>query len=227
MKSLLNLWRRLNGWGFELLYNQMAWSYDAVSWIVSLGQWRDWQAAALPFVAGPRVLEVAFGTGHMLAALTKGGKRVVGIDLSPSMVRLTRRPTHGLPVPLVRGRAQALPFAAASFDSVLSTFPASFIVEAQTLAAVWHCLVPDGVLVIVPDAVLAGSGVLTKLIDWLYVITGQRASADTASTPQSFWIQRLELAGFSAEYHTITLPHSVVTVIVAHKSADSPVLPVR
>ena len=51
--------------GFHLLYNELAWSYDLVSWAVSLGQWRTWGRASLRYLLGPRVLEVAFGTGDI------------------------------------------------------------------------------------------------------------------------------------------------------------------
>ncbi|MCB9446672.1 MAG: class I SAM-dependent methyltransferase, partial [Ardenticatenaceae bacterium] len=50
------LWKKLIRFGFRLLYNELAWTYDAVSWLVSLGDWRSWQQAALPFVLGPDVL---------------------------------------------------------------------------------------------------------------------------------------------------------------------------
>ena len=37
MPMLINAWRRLLQFGFRLLYREMAFTYDWVSWIVSLG----------------------------------------------------------------------------------------------------------------------------------------------------------------------------------------------
>ena len=76
---------------FHLLYHQFAWAYDAVSAAVSLGRWCDWGMAALPFLSGPRVLELGHGPGHLLAAMAGGEWRVTGLDLSPQMGFLARR----------------------------------------------------------------------------------------------------------------------------------------
>ena len=75
-------WQQLVRFGFRLLYNEMAWTYDMVSWSVSLGEWRLWQQAALPFVSGETVLEIGHGPGHMLLALQNMGVAVTGLDLS-------------------------------------------------------------------------------------------------------------------------------------------------
>lgn len=204
-------------WGFHLLYNQLAWTYNFVSWSVSLGQWRQWQLAALPFIQGNRVLEIAHGPGHMLVALARAHYAVTGIDLSPTMVRMARRRVRRWHVPVLQGRVQALPFSAETFDTVLSTFPAPFIVEPETLAAVNRCLRPDGVLVIVPAATVTG-GPIAVLIEWLYVLTGQRKSAESPDLLLKTWQHRLLATGFTSEQHMITLPRSTVTVVVARKT---------
>ncbi|MET0340129.1 MAG: class I SAM-dependent methyltransferase [Polyangiales bacterium] len=65
--------------------------------------------------AAPRVLEVGCGTGHFLAALA--GRDAVGLDASAGMLARARA---RLPdARLIRGRAEALPFASAAFDRVL------------------------------------------------------------------------------------------------------------
>ena len=50
------LWVTLVRFGFRLLYYELAWTYDLVSWLVSLGEWVRWHRAGLPFVQGPNVL---------------------------------------------------------------------------------------------------------------------------------------------------------------------------
>src|SRR5260370_38001805 len=76
---------------FSLLYNQLAWTYDGVSWLVSAGQWRNWQRSALPFLPGRPVLEVAHGTGNLLLDLASLGLEPIGLDLSPAMSRIASR----------------------------------------------------------------------------------------------------------------------------------------
>jgi ubiquinone/menaquinone biosynthesis C-methylase UbiE len=217
-------WRRLVLWGFHLLYNQMAWSYDLVSWLVSLGQWRDWQGAGVAFLMGQDVLELAHGPGHMLVALKSADFHITGFDLSPSMSRMAQRRLRkaGLDVPLVRGRAETLPFASAVFDSILATFPAQFIVMPETLAALYRALRPGGRLVIVPEAHLTGGGPLTRFIEFLFAITGQRQAGTGDHAPSALWQragERFERAGFAVTIEQVKLEKSIVTVVVAQKAA--------
>jgi len=118
MNSIRRLWVGLIRFGFRLLYNELAWTYDWVSVAVSWGQWRRWQRAAIPRLTGPRVLEVAFGTGDLLADMATAGLAPFGLDLSPQMTRIAagKLQRKGLRVPLCRGRAEQLPFRSAAFD---------------------------------------------------------------------------------------------------------------
>lgn len=210
--------------GFRLLYFEMAWSYDAVSWSVSLGRWREWQRAALPFIAEGDVLELGHGPGHMLAALSAAGSRVVGLDISPYMSRLARRRSCA---PLVRAAVQALPFAAARFDTVLSTFPTDYIVSPDTLAAVHRVLKPGGRLVVVPEGHLTGEGAANRLIDWLFRVTGQRHPYNTAPADKSKdwdeWAslrQLIAAAGFDVAAAQIPLTGSQVVVVTAIRTCS-------
>lgn len=130
------LLRRLYGWACERLYTELAWSYNLVSWLVSFGWWEQWRAVALPYVQGPRVLEIGFGTGELLPKLAARTVLTVGLDLSPAMHRQAQRKLSGLGVslPLVQARGQAMPFADHSFDTLIATFPAPYILEAASLA---------------------------------------------------------------------------------------------
>ena len=218
---LATAWWQLIRLGFHLLYNQLAWTYDVVSWLVSLGEWRAWQFTALPYVRGERVLEIAHGTGHLLHELRKLAPTVVGLDLSPHMGRIAQRRLRqqGLGLPLIRGSAQRLPFAASQFDTVITTFPTPFIVESATLNEIHAVLAPEGRLVIVPSGQLTGSGKLHQFIQWLFVITGQ-ADGDGGGSAESVyqpWLDQFNACGFSATIHIVRRPRSFAHVIVATK----------
>src|SRR5207237_8173324 len=120
---------------FHHFYNTFAWSYDAVSALVSLGHWRQWTQAAIPHLRGKQVLEIAFGTGNLQLDMRAAGVEPFGLDLSPSMLRITRRKLcrMGLTPRLVRGTVLQLPLACASMDSVVLTFPPAFLASAQAV----------------------------------------------------------------------------------------------
>jgi SAM-dependent methyltransferase len=62
------------------------------------------------------VLDLACGTGRLAVALAERGQPVVGVDYSPTMAAMSA----GRGVPTVVGDAFSLPFAAGSFDAVVS-----------------------------------------------------------------------------------------------------------
>lgn len=219
------------GRGFHLLYNELAWTYDAVSWLVSLGEWRKWQAAALPYVVGDNVLEIAHGPGHMLLRLGQGGRQVTGLDFSPYMGRLAARRLRRAPkaVSLVRGKVQTLPFADETFDSVYSSFPTAFMAERKTMQAVYRILRENGRYVIVPEGHLTGSSIVERFIDWLFKITGQRSDV-FAVDEEACWpannlqwrsfLHAMENTGFTIDVHHVKLARSAATVIVASRKVN-------
>ena len=172
----MRLPRWLLRFGFRLLYNELAWTYDWVSRAVSLGQWRHWQRAVIPRLNGQRVLEIAFGTGDLLVDMMAVGYRPYGLDLSPYMIRIARAKLarKGMATPLYQGRVQALPFANGVFHSVAIAFPTDFICQPSALAEISRVLALSGRLVVVDEGYLLGCGLLDRFINWLYIFTGQR-----------------------------------------------------
>lgn len=79
--------------------------------------------AALPPLAGLRVLELGAGTGLGTDGLVRAGADVVATDLGPRMLARLHRRHPGVPVAVAR--AEALPLAGGSVDAVCG-------------AQVWH-----------------------------------------------------------------------------------------
>jgi ubiquinone/menaquinone biosynthesis C-methylase UbiE len=214
------LYRRFIRFAFQLLYHQLAFTYDTVAWLVSFGQWRAWGQTALDRVRGPRVLELGHGPGHLLIALARsersarsGHLRPIGIDLSPHMIaQAQRRIKHtGLSIPQVRCRVEALPFRSGTFDSAVSTFPTEYIADPRTLAEVARVTNERGRLVVVLGAQFGRRTPSTRFVDWLYRITGQREPSVEAE-PDVF--ARL---GMTAHVETEVVGGSTVTIVVAEK----------
>ena len=143
--------RHVAAWLTERLYNEFAWAYDLVSWLVSLGKWDALRKSVLHYQVGRRVLEIGFGTGELLLELRRRKISAIGLERSPAMQRQTRRKMlrQGLWTPCVQAATQHMPFANQSFDTIFSTFPAGYIFEAGTWSEVGRLLHKPGRFVIV------------------------------------------------------------------------------
>lgn len=136
------------------LFDGLPARYDRLGWLLSLGQDRRWRAALVQKVnarEGGLVLDVATGTGGVALALREAtGAEIVGIDLTQRMLeqareKLDQRGEYG--VRLVQGRAESLPFADETFDSVSYTYLLRYVHDpAATLAELARVLRPGGVM---------------------------------------------------------------------------------
>jgi ubiquinone/menaquinone biosynthesis C-methylase UbiE len=110
-------------------------TYDRISGWYNLleGIWekgaRDLGLRKLDVQEGERVLEIGFGPGQDLLTLARTAgqeSRVIGVDLSPGMVRVTQAKSEraglGHRPALTRGDAQYLPFEDAKFDAIFMSF---------------------------------------------------------------------------------------------------------
>lgn len=212
------MWHGLVGFGFRLLYNEMAWTYDAVSWGVSLGQWRCWQRTALRHLPAPTpapLLDLAHGTGNLHLDLLAAGYQPIGYDLSPHMGHITRRKLRrgGAPVRLVRGVAQRLPFPTGTFPTTVCTFPTPFIFEQATLSEIYRVLQPGGRVVIAMSGLLTDTTPAVAALEALYRVTGQRGGSTNGL------LAPFTDAGFAARIVWETCPGSRVLLIIADKIA--------
>jgi len=94
-----------------------------------------------------RILDVATGSGNAALAAARRGCDVVGIDYVPALLARGRRraEAEGLDIDLVEGDAEAIPFADASFDAVVSVFGAMFAPDhAKTFAELARVCRPGG-----------------------------------------------------------------------------------
>lgn len=92
-----------------------------------------------------------------------------GVELSPSMLRMAKR--KGVKVPLCQARAQDMPFRDGAFDSLVSTFPSSFILDPQAQGEMARLLAPGGRLVVVDEGRLLGRDPCSRFLNWAREIT--------------------------------------------------------
>ncbi len=198
---------------FKLLYHQFSWTYDWVASIVSLGEWQNWVSSVLPYINGPNVLEIGFGPGHLQASISQNNILAFGLDESIQMVKITRhRLLHlGLIPHVACGNAQILPFANDSFQQVVMTFPAEFLLKETTFKEIHRVLVNGGSVIILPLAWITGRKLLERAIAWLNYITGEAPEWNESS------LQQFKDLGFIVSSEMMYLHSSKILIIQLYK----------
>lgn len=142
------------------------------------------------------VLEIGAGTGLNLAAYPAGVASLTLADPEPSMAARLRTRVAGSGHEVVEAGAESLPFAAESFDTVVSTLVLCTVVDvAASLAEIRRVLRPGGRLLLI-EHVRAESRALRRWQDrlhgpWLRFGYGCHCNRATAAS--------LAAAGFATE----------------------------
>jgi ubiquinone/menaquinone biosynthesis C-methylase UbiE len=104
----------------------------------------DWDARILDAVLAllppnGHVLDVGCGYGRIAIPLAERGYSVVGLDISPNLLRAARREAgrRGVSVPFNLGSMTAMPYPDAAFDAVISLWTAFYevLLESEQVAA--------------------------------------------------------------------------------------------
>jgi demethylmenaquinone methyltransferase / 2-methoxy-6-polyprenyl-1,4-benzoquinol methylase len=170
------------------LFRALPARYDRMGAVMSFGQDPRWRRALVDAIdpqPGQRVLDVATGTGMVAFALAARDCEVVGLDQSEQMLTRARAKlaASGAParrVSFVRGEAERLPFADASFDALTFTYLLRYVDDRLgTLRELARVVRPGGRIGMVEFAV-PEPGILRSL--WrLYTRVGLPALGRVAS----------------------------------------------
>ena len=102
-------------------YSKLARYYD-VLFIKLFPLWEKWLKKVFPFIEGPKVLEVSFGSGYIM---TKYADKfdVYGIDYNDKMIEITKQKLkkHSLSATIIKVNVENLPFEDNTFDTVVNT----------------------------------------------------------------------------------------------------------
>jgi demethylmenaquinone methyltransferase/2-methoxy-6-polyprenyl-1,4-benzoquinol methylase len=207
------------------MFDSSAPDYDRVDRVLALGSgsWYRRQALLRAGLApGMRMLDVAVGTGLVAReALGVVGARgcVVGID--PSAGMLAQSGVHGLT--LARARAEALPFAAQSFDFLCLGYALRHVADLGAVFAEFRrVLRPGGQLLVLEITRPAGRFAAAALKAYLRGVVPAlarvvAASRDTPALYRYYWdtieacvppariVASLAAAGFARVAHGVRL----------------------
>ncbi|WP_245943887.1 class I SAM-dependent methyltransferase [Acuticoccus kandeliae] len=130
-------------------------------------------AAAARLAGAARALDLGCGVGRHALALARLGFVVDALDASPEALEQTRAAARGLPVTTHASKMNALPFADATFDAVVSwnvIYHGDPPVVAATIAEIARVLRPGGRLAITMLSkrnILCGVGRMVATDTWV------------------------------------------------------------
>ena len=192
-------------------YDRLSNVYNLMEWMAERRAFREWRQRLWSMVPGPRVLEVGVGTGKNIPYYPPGAE-VTAIDFSPGMLRRARALAArlGSPVDLREMDVQALEFADASFDTVVTTFVFCSVPDpVRGLREIRRVLAPGG-RVIMLEHVLSGRPVVRPLMRILNPAIRPFMGANIDRETR----RNLEAAGFTVEREQ-DLWHDIVKLFEA------------
>lgn len=203
------------------MFDSSAVDYDRVDRLLAFGSGSWYRRKALlraGLAPGMRMLDVAVGTGLVAreaASIVGAQGSVIGLD--PSAGMLAQSGLHGLT--LVRGRAESLPFASASFDFLCMGYALRHLADVQVVFEEFRrVLKPGGRVLVLEITRPEGRLSLTMLKAYLHVVLPVLArivarSRDTAALYRYYWetieacvppariLATLSAAGFARAAH--------------------------
>jgi demethylmenaquinone methyltransferase/2-methoxy-6-polyprenyl-1,4-benzoquinol methylase len=134
------------------LFATIADRYDLITILLSAGLDKGWKrrlVSEIPSPADARVLDLACGTGDIAFEVAAAGSRVVGLDITPRMVRLASLKPQPFRhrVSFITGDMMALPVPDASFDVVTTGYGLRNVPDLRgALAEIHRVLRPGGLM---------------------------------------------------------------------------------
>lgn len=192
-------------------YDRIAPIYDVMEAGIERLLYTRWRERLWSNARG-RVLELGVGTGANLPHHPDGARVVAG-DLSPRMLERARRRARrlGSDVELLRLDAEALPFPAASFDTVVATFVFCSVPHpVRGLREARKTLKPGGRLLLLEHVRSSGPW-LGRLMDRLNPIAVRLTGANIDRDA----VANVERAGFEVERVDTLSPAGIYKLIAA------------
>lgn len=135
---------------FDRFYTRFAPLYNL--FVKLFPVWRRWISHVLPYVKGPRILELSFGTGYLLNRYERCAE-LYAAEYNRRMIDLARRKLHGTgrSISFQQADASHLPFRSGVFDSVVNTMAFTGYPEGPRAMAEMNRVLKKGGKVVMVD----------------------------------------------------------------------------
>lgn len=205
--TMVGLFRKFVNWFLNLLYGPLAYFYDMVAFIVSMGYWHQWTYQIGNFLEkNDRILEVGIGTGKLFERLKNEGYSIIGTDRSKEMIVKTQSKNRGSPSRVCRADNLFLPFRDNSFTKVIATFPSDYAFKSHFLMDVKRVLEENGELIILMGVRFSKKGIVNNIYRFIYWVSGQtRSKENIEKIIKSIFVQESSLQIYWLDYKNVEL----------------------
>jgi ubiquinone/menaquinone biosynthesis C-methylase UbiE len=213
----------------KAFYDKIAKVYDILS-EHSERPVREAGLRLLAAVSGEHILEIGFGTGHILVELANSvwpGGKVFGIDLSENMLAHAKDLLTGKGlmdrVTLNCGDAESLPYGDESMDGIFMCFTLELFDTPdipKVLAECMRVLRPGGRVVVVAVSKEGKQGVILRAFEWTH-----RHFPNLMDCRPIYARQALEAAGFVIEFSRTESMWAPVEIVLGRKTGLLPLPP--
>lgn len=207
----------------QAFYDKIAGVYDLLSESTEQAV-RNVGVRKLAPAPGEHVLEIGFGTGHILVELARAvspGGRVFGIDISPNMLTHAHQTVaqDGADdiVELTCGDAETLPYSDGSMDGIFMCFTLELFDTPEmprVLAECQRVLKPGGRIVVAGISKEGKPGLVIKAFEWTH-----RHFPNLMDCRPIYVAQALDAAGFRVKDKSIEHMWVPVEVVLAENGA--------
>jgi SAM-dependent methyltransferase len=155
----------------------MSGDFDKIAQVIAQGG--EEFITRLQLRPGARVLDVACGTGNLAIPAARAGGIVTGVDIAANLLAKARERAlaEGQQIQFDEGDAEALPYADAEFDEVVTMFGAMFAPQPKLVASEFARVCKPG------GRVSMANWTPTGFIGQMFKVTGQHVTPPPMPSP--------------------------------------------
>ena len=134
---------------FDTFYTKFATIYDLS--VKLLPVWKTWIRKVIPYMKGPRVLEISCGTGYLITQYANEYE-TYGLDYNTKMVSLTKKnlDKKGVKADIQQANVELLPYKNEVFDTLVNTMAFSGYRDGmKAMAEMYRVLKKGGRLLVI------------------------------------------------------------------------------